>query len=828
MSDINYSVYGNPNEWTHWVNATPQSGTNGTLWGQQRIGASDWTNADFTDYPYFMFGKDSIYRNYKNSGYIDINTPFDNSIAYSAMANPDLPQQNVMVFDYSHNTTSNPVARTKSDNPTPFAFSWYYIGSGHISNPAYRGSLYGFDGFPNDASVFGAQGMQRISPYSMWDSTYTNDWGKYNPNLRIIPCVNFGIKSIILEINVVYKTTGVYPTVTSTLKSYLEHTSEWLQDHKLIAAYCIPYFRTNVNGSYTNTNAAASTNSIGGLSTLFFRPYTLQGIDIYNYTAYLSSDLNISGNLPIYGRPTTDGSYTAVDVYGNHNYDEPTQTNMNSYACLFGTNRGDFIKTFSDSYISCHLELDMSIAENVEYIMKGAAAYGMFFCSEIGTLGNAGRDADRWVDENMYLGIIRSDGMTYGEYSHGLDNAEQQQYEWKSSTETPYIPGQSTNIYSNQTRIKAIGHIDTMCDRYVLNANAVNALSVDLFTIMSDLSVQQTDWGDLIAKTLDSFLVQNPVDCIVSLKKYPVKEIPNTGDLTNIHYGRYSTGSAAGYPCTADVYTYAFTPKRIQPRFGNSYLDYEPQTSAELYIPYCGSISLKMCDILDKQLEPFLCVDYHTGQCTGFVMADGIVIETIQGTIAVDVPITGIQTATVESQLMQSANAARSVRVNQAFSAIEGVGKITLGAKFGGALGGATGFANAVHTYENLQFQKYQTDYDLTHTAAPQHIIGSSSSACGWIIDSDTARLILYYPTGGVIDDANPPSFIASKVSEFGSIYGFATIESGTIGSYPGFTTATEMILDSITTEHGAPATDPEIEMIRSALAEGVIVPNLQ
>lgn len=824
MSQINYSVYGNPEEWTHWQNATPQSGLQGTLWGQQRIGASDWANADFTNYPYFMFGKETIYRNYKNSGYIDINTPFDNSISYTAMANPDLPQQNVMIFDINHSSISDPVAQTNAAEPSPFAFSWYYYGTSHISNPGYQGSLYGFDGFPNNASVFGAQGMQRQAPYALWDSTFTNTWGKYNPNLRIAPCVRFGVKSIILEIKVIYKTTGDYPIAQTTFKDYLNHTTAWLQEHKLIAAFCQPYYRSNVDGSYTETNAATSTDRFGGISTLFFRPYNLQGIKIYNYTAYLSSDLNISGNLPIYGSPVTDGFWNSLNVDGYYNYEDPTDTNMNSYACLFGTNRGELVKTVTESQLSCHMELDMSIADNVEYIMRGAAAYGLFFCKEIGTLGNAGRDADRWVDDDMYLGVIRSDGMTYGDYTHGLDNATQQQYDWKSSTETPFVPSQDINVYSNQTRIRAIGHIDTMCDRYVLNSIAVNALAVDLFTIMSDLSDSQTDWTELIEKSIDTFLVQNPIDCIVSLKKYPVKTIPNTGDLTNIHYGRYSTGSAAGYPCTADVYTYAFTPRKIQPRFGNSYLDYEPFTSAEIFIPYCGSINLKMCDILDKQLEPFLCVDYHTGQCTGFVMCDGIVIETIQGTIAIDVPITGIQTATVESQLMQSANASRSVRLNQAFSAIEGLGKITLGAKFGGALGGATGLANAAKTISMQQMQKYQADYDLTHTAAPQHVIGSSSSACGWIIDSDTARLILYYPTGGVINDDNPPNLITAKLEDFGALYGFATIESGTLSSYTGFTAATQMQLDNITTAYGQPATDPEIELIRSAISEGIII----
>lgn len=823
MSQINYDIYGSPETWRVWSD----SPISNVLWGTCRVGASTYDDPDFTDYPPTMIGvNDSLKALYTNN-MLDINEPIDNSLAYTAIANPDLPQANIGVFSPTNASINNPLAVVDNSKPIPFSFG-YYNDLNSITNPTIRQTIQGFDGFPNNATVMGAQSLQRWSPFASCQTTNEDQTGYYNPSGYVFPILSWGIKSIFFEINVRYRKPN-NDLVVTTFKSYLNNTSEWLHDNQISGAWLVPYYRINVNGEYSDGHAYMVTykDRVNGINPIFYTPYRCKGYDVYNYTGNYARN---AGCLPIWGNCITDGGYSDDRLY-SRTYDTPTQTTIGSYCKIYGYNKGNISFTPSDNYLTVIPRLDLSIAENIEYIMRGAAAYGVFFCLDASDLKQSGKDSgasERWLDENMYCGIIRSDGMTYGEYSKGLYNAERDQYEWKDSTQTPFVPSQDINQYSNQTRIRAIGHIDTMCDRYVLNANAVNALSVDLFTIMSDLSVQQTDWGNLIEKTLDSFLVQNPVDCIVSLKKYPVKEIPNTGDLTNIHYGRYSTGSAAGYPCTADVYTYAFTPKRIQPRFGNSYLDYEPNTSAELYIPYCGSISLKMCDILDKQLEPFLCVDYHTGQCTGFVMADGIVIETIQGTIAIDVPITGIQTATVESQLMQSANASRSVRVNQAFSVPEGIGKVALGTMYGGPIGGATGFANAVHTYENLQFQKYQADYDLTHTAAPQHVIGSSSSACGWIIDSDTARLILYYPTGGVIDDANPPSFIASRVTEFGSIYGFATIESGTLGSYPGFTTATEMILHNISTEHGAPATEPELEMIRSAISEGVIIPITQ
>lgn len=824
MSKINYDIWGAPETWSPWSD----SPTSNAIWGTVRNGASNYTNSDFTEYPPNKVGGSyKTLKEYYTNGKIAINSAIDDSLAYTAIANPDLPQCNVGIFCKGHISKENPIATLEKSNPVPFSLAYWNDFNISGLNPCKRQVIYGFDGFPNNATIIGSQSLQRWSPYASQQSTNETYFGTYNPNGYLIPVLSFGVKSAIYEINVRYIDSGT-TAATSTLKVYLNHSDSWLQSHKLIGAYLIPHYRVATNGTYSASTPVGVTikDRVNGAMPVFYVPYKTGGSLIYNYTS--SQDRN-SGCLPIYGKCSRDSFDTSVTI-PSQLYDNPSSTNVGSYIKIYGYDRGDIFATESGNNAVMYITLDMSDSANVEYIMRGAAAYGLFFCTDIGALGNSGRDADRWVDDDMYLGVIRADGMTYGEYTHGLDNAEQPQYGWKDSTETPYVPGQNTNIYSQQTRIKPVGHIETMTKRYVLDENAVKAMSADLFAILSDLTLGHTDWSELISKSIDAFLVQNPIDCIVSLKKYPVKSIPKEGTLVNIQYGRYASGSAAAYECTADVYTYAFTPREIQPRFGHSFLDYEPYTSAELFIPYCGTVGLRMCDILGKILQPFLCVDYHTGQCTGFVLCDGIVIETVQGTIAVDVPVTGIQTATVEGQLMNAANTARSARYAQTVNALKTGAKLTAGIA-GSAVNplgllalGKTAMSAAV----NMPLEEFgvrQSDYDLTHTEAPQHIIGTSSSACGWIIDSDTARLILYYPGGGVIDDDLPPNFDAAALAEFIALNGVATVETGQIRSYPGITVGCKPMLDSMTTENGVPATAQELKLIEAAIAEGVIVP---
>lgn len=829
--NINTDLWGDPSIWFHRQTA-PNISTNCTL-SEIRVGATSYDDSDFIDYPATKFCRDICLFGYWRDGYLspDGETPLDNTLSYTAIANPDLPQMDLRVATTGTTAKWANSALMQSDPNVPVPFSLAtYRDYNQVYNPFYHSNVYGIDGINNDASIYAAQGFQRWCPFGRYDmgaNIGNTRWGEYNPNGRFGMIGEFGIKSIILEIMVVRYDGGYYETAIETLRSYASQSLAWRLAHPIFSCYARPYYRTHKDGAYTNGAPTGYTldNQMISLSPVFYRSL-YSNANHREYTSYLMGGHGrfAAGYFPIYGAVFSDPNYTSQWAACSSQYPNPTQTQMNTGVYFYGCQKGELVKHSSNPG-AFQLKLDGS-DENIEWLMKGAAAYGMFFCQQIGTLGNPGRDADRWVDDEMYLGIIRSDGMTYGEYSHGLDNAEQLQYDWKSSTETPYVPGQNTNIYSQQTRIKAIGHIETMTKRYVLDENAVQAMSVDMFAIMSDLSEQGTNWSELQAKSVDAFLVQNPIDCIVSLKKYPVKSIPKEGTLVNIQYGRYTSGSAAAYECTADVYTYAFTPREIQPRFGGCFLDYEPYTSAELYIPYCGTVQLRMCDILGKTLQPFVCVDYHTGQCTGFVLCDGIVIETVQGTIAVDVPVTGIQTATVEGQLQNAANVARQARVNQAAHYAKAgliVGAATLASPALGAMALATQIKGTL----DRQLQKNQADYELTHTEAPQHIIGTSSSACGWIIDADTARLILYYPGGGVIDDDIPPNFDAAALAEFISLNGVATVETGQIKSHPGVMSGCKPMLTGITTENGIAATAEELRLIEDAVFEGLIVPSI-
>lgn len=815
MSDINYSIWGTPDTWEEWSD----SPTSNALWGTIRVGAGNFSNSDFTDYPQTkLHNTNQSLRTLVNNGVINLNKPLDNTIAYTAMANPDLPQCNVGLFGKGHTSKSNPFAYRDKSAPVPFCFGYLNDLNYTYFNLSIYQQLLGFDGFPDNATVIGQQSLQRWSPYATMNVSSTTTQYEYNQEGQIMPVISFGIKSLIFEIIIAY--TDYNDIVAKdNLESYLNHSESWLQDHPCIGAYLRPYYRMNTNGEYRRTVPSGVTTKerCNGICPIFFTPYKLGNIDIINYSGNWSRN---SGSLPIYGNCIREDSYQYINI-NSYLQDNPDNDTVSQWGYFYGYDKGDLTVTVSGNAATMHMELDLSVADNVEYIMRGAAAYGLFFCKAIGTLNQAGRDsgaAERWIDDNMYLGIIAADGCTYGDYTHGADNAEQQQYGWKSSTETPYVPGSGSdpNSYSNQTKFNIISPTVQMTKQYVLNAVNVAKLAADLWSITATLSSSQTDFTDFEGKVKDEFLTNDPLECIVSLRRFPF-DIEHEASSVNVKLGK-TAGSAVGYQNKYSSAEFSFRPVQIYPRFGNSFLDYAPYTEYELYVPFCGVTKIDAADILGHTLNVKMIADLTTGSCTAFVMADALVIQSLSGSIAVEIPVTGTDAATINSQIMNGIlNNERAQ--NQAKTALASIftpsGFVKNIASFG-----MSAAKENIAAAENVK----KADYDLTHINAPVHTIGSASALEKWYIDLQ-CRLLIYYPEGDAVTSAIPPDLNSAVIAEYGATTGFSTVEEGKIEDYAGLTVAVNPVLSNITTGTlYVPASSRELEMIEEALSEGVIV----
>lgn len=152
-----------------------------------------------------------------------------------------------------------------------------------------------------------------------------------------------------------------------------------------------------------------------------------------------------------------------------------------------------------------------------------------------------------------------------------------------------------------------------------------------------------TDFFDSLVKITD-----NPIDIIMGLYMYPFP-VPVSG-YKKIRAGNVITPIEMGVPSSQlfELDCGNFTV----PNFYGAYLDYEPFTKCEVFLPYCGTFSLSMDDIAGKTINVKYRVDLLTGTCCAFVIVDDIVKYNFTGACAINIPISSRSFENVYNSVM--------------------------------------------------------------------------------------------------------------------------------------------------------------------------------
>ena len=446
--------------------------------------------------------------------------------------------------------------------------------------------------------------------------------------------------------------------------------------------------------------------------------------------------------------------------------------------------------------------------DTYEKIMSMAALFGCPFTPTTKlSFNNAFTDAD------LCLPIIDDNGITHGEYTRGSDNVNNPFIDLDNVRDKDYKPDADvdTNTYSNITGFNYITEGAAMTVRYVLDGANVDKLLSDLWTINASIA-QGGDFEYFDGKIKDEYLTTNPIDCIVSLIRYPFNIPYQIQPLQSYVKLGKTEGTAKGWTTVYISNQINFQGIDIFPRFGDCFLDYEPYTTYELYVPFCGTTKIRAADILGHTLNVTMLIDLITGSCTAYVKADQLVIETLQGSCGVQQQISGTDTATMNANIYNGILAQKQAKtgmIAQAASAL-------LPSNWVNPVGYAAKGEQAEASYK-------QATYAIEHMETPVHSQGAASPLLGWIQEFD-ARLMIYYPEGDVIDGAIPPSFKPAPLAAFGHLKGFTTATPGTVGAFRSSNAAFisgDIIADNI------PCTLSERNRIKSMFADGVYLPPL-
>jgi len=143
-------------------------------------------------------------------------------------------------------------------------------------------------------------------------------------------------------------------------------------------------------------------------------------------------------------------------------------------------------------------------------------------------------------------------------------------------------------------------------------------------------------WTSDFSDNLKKVFGDNPMNTILGLSCVPVQ--PPLGGGSTVILGNIDTGISM--PTIGAQYTKVNCGSiAIEPKYG-AFLDYEPYTSIDLFLPYIGMVQLSTNDVMGKSLGVVYTVDVLSGACVANVSCGGSIMYTFEGACATQFPVT--------------------------------------------------------------------------------------------------------------------------------------------------------------------------------------------
>lgn len=261
-------------------------------------------------------------------------------------------------------------------------------------------------------------------------------------------------------------------------------------------------------------------------------------------------------------------------------------------------------------------------------------------------------------------------------------------------------------------------------------------------------------------------IVADPMDCILGLSIVPVT--PITGTMKPITVGDVPTGVDAR-PITSQYIEVNCGTINIG-EYWKAYLDYEPYTKAELYLPYIGTHPISVDDIMGKTIKVVYHVDLVSGACTAYVKCGASVLYSFIGQCASSIPIGGNDWTSVISGALTIATAIGSMVASGGASAPM-AGEAAGGEAAGAAVEAAKTKAAMIRTVGGAAST-------AVNVLKPSIGKSGSMSGTGGLMGIQKPYLILTRPRQAVPASQNHfmgyPSFMTSVV---GSLSGYTEME---------------------------------------------------
>ena len=345
-----------------------------------------------------------------------------------------------------------------------------------------------------------------------------------------------------------------------------------------------------------------------------------------------------------------------------------------------------------------------------------------------------------------------------------------------------------------------------------LNCYALNATELTQFMyILNGLYLTDPDGN---TKWNLDFKGTNPSEYIVAayatLYDAPLKSqkedvklgAVNFTELTP-NYQLYGIGNVEQFDC-GSVF--------LAPYYGD-FRDFAPYTSAELYLPLCGSVDIDIPYFLNHYINVVYWIDIYTMSCAASIYRDGTTLyKTISGSCGAQIPLLAPDLANYQNTVHQIEQQQKqnSMRVAAAVigTTLTAAGLAAAPETMGASVfiaGMGMGITQAVSAASGVQ-TAFDLNYQLEHIPRTHTEIGAASPQNNFCVGDIIPKLFIKRAK-------MLPSYNANHYSH---VVGNQCCIAGTIGSFSGYTVVGSCDLS------GIQATQSELDQIRQLLQTGV------
>lgn len=307
-------------------------------------------------------------------------------------------------------------------------------------------------------------------------------------------------------------------------------------------------------------------------------------------------------------------------------------------------------------------------------------------------------------------------------------------------------------------------------------------------------------WSNLFDLNTLKKLFGDPMDAILGLSIVPVN-VPAGGSQAVI-VGNVSTGISMTK--AAKQYVEVDCGYVDVKKYWGAYLDYDPYTKFELYLPYVGTKFITADDIMGKRVHIKYHIDILSGACVAYVKCGSSVLYNFQGQCSCEVPVNGNDwSATIE--------AAVSIAATAATMAATGA-PATVSPE---PLNGKNGFKVA---------RQYASNYNTerAYNGEIANAVGGAASSAINVTKPAIERSGSFGSMGGMLG-IQKPYLVATRPRHCvpgnqNKYQGYPAFVTRNLGSLSGYTEIDSIIIDYID------GTDAEIAELVSILQGGVIL----